>query len=131
MNFDYTFSAVLEGYQTQTTRRIPSGYHFDPVRRVLLSEKGQPVTFVGKLEAIAVKIGHRNVEIGTIRLLNIRQMKLRHITEEDAWLEGCRDLNDFSALWLLANGRFDHDDMVLVYNFKLSEVFHEQLALIR
>ncbi len=130
MNFDYTYETLLEGLQTQCTRRYNPIQHFDPVRRVLLSLDGQALSFVGKLEPVEVKHKHHTLTIGAIRILNIRQMQLRNITTQDAQAEGCRDLNDFAALWILANGRFQHDTSVLVYSFQLVEVYHDQLAKI-
>jgi hypothetical protein len=119
MIFDQPYSQVLAGIQTQLTQPHNPLYQFDPVRRAIFGPDGSPMSFVGKLEAIRM-VGEQHSHIaGQIRILNIRQMRLRDFTLADAKAEGCRDLNDFTAYWILRHGRFQRDALVLVYNFAL------------
>lgn len=129
MYFDQAHSQVLSGIQTQLTQPYNPLHHFDPVRRAVFSPDGSAMSFVGKVEPIEVLAGRQSLQVGQLRITNIRQMRLRDLTHMDVEFEGCRDLHDFTAYWILRYGRYHRDTSVLVYNFALVEVYSQYAAL--
>jgi hypothetical protein len=125
MLFNYTHEAVLKGLQTQSLRRLAPGEVFDPVRRVLYGPDRKPKAFVGRAEPIELDIKGQVYSLGSLRILNMRQIRLRDLRDADAKALGCRDLNDLVALWMLTEGAFHRDQQALLYEFKVIEAYHE------
>ena len=56
-----------------------------------------------------------------VKITGVTRQRLRDVTEEDAWKEGFKSLEEFRAAWIEINGSWEPDTEVVVYDFELAE----------
>ena len=92
---------ILEGKKTQTRRR----------HRHILKE--------GKVYDIKTDYYHRTGD--KIQITAVRRQRLGDMTPNEAQAEGGYTLEEFKEVWRRISGDWDPDEVVVVYEFRLSQ----------